>query len=179
MKIVLVIGHDQLRQGVYGNTGQSEYQFNDELVNDLVFYKLLPKKHRVFVLYRDPSIKSYTKQMKDLHKRIDKLKAEVSIELHFNSFSRPEANGNEVLYCSKGGKRIADIFDEALDALPNRDRGVKKVTLSDRGGGFCCRGKSLAIILEPFFGARQDAYSYGGMYRMILLNAISNGLASI
>lgn len=174
MKIALVIGHSSDSRGAYGNAGISEFQFWDELINEMSFRKMLPKN--TYVFYRSSDVKGYTSQMWELHKRIDAVGCEVAIECHFNSFHRPEANGNEVLYCSEGGKKIADIFDEAFDSLPNRDRGVKKVTLKSRGGGFCCRGKSKAIIIEPFFGARQREYIHGGSNRELLLTAIKTGL---
>lgn len=178
INVAIVIGHTSDAQGAYGNYGQGEWQFNDELMMEMAQRDMLSTDEvTVFVLYHDASIKSYTKRQKAMHKRIDEIGCEVSIELHFNSFHRPEANGNEVLYCSKGGKKVADIFDEEMDILPNRDRGVKKVSLpDDRGAGFCCRGKSKAIILEPFFGANQTDYIYGGKNRMLLMTAISNGL---
>ena len=179
MKIAIVIGHSLDNQGAYGNAGIGEWQFNDELIQDMFHSGMLPGKHEIYVLYRSADIKGYTNQMHDLHRRIDDLGCTVSIEMHFNSFSDPSANGNEVLYCSEGGKKIADVFDSALDALPNRDRGVKKVTKSDRGGGFCCRGKSYAIILEPFFGANQKDYIHDGRYRDTLMDAIQTGFKNL
>ena len=75
-------------------------------------------------------------------------------------------NGHECLYCSSGGKKIAKKLDKAFDKhLTNSDRGIKKVTLQNRGGGFCCRGKSLAIISEPFFGAHQSKFVHDGVLR--------------
>jgi len=171
MKIAIIIGHDADKQGAYGNEGLSEWEFNDELIQSMFFDGRLSNKHEYYIMYRSADLNGYTKQMKDLHKRIDKIGCELSVEFHFNSFSNPSANGNEVLYCSKGGKHYADIMDECLDELPNRDRGVKKVTKGDRGGGFCCRGNSKSIIVEPFFGANQSDYVRTGQYRYLLEDA--------
>lgn len=171
MKIALVTGHDLSNQGAYGNAGVSEYEFNDDLISDMIKLGMLPEKHQYVRFYRNSEIKGYRKQMRDLHARIDKWGADISIEFHFNSFKKPSVNGNEVLYCSKGGKRVANVFDEALDGLPNRDRGVKKVVKKDRGGEFCCRGRSYAIIVEPFFGINQSKYMYYGEFRMVLMEA--------
>lgn len=180
MNIAVVIGHDAQSQGAWGNAGRSEFDFNDGLMNDMAFYELLPDNHNVYVLYRSADINGYTSKMIDLHERIDKLDCEVSIELHFNSFSDDRAQGHEVLYCSEGGKGIAEIMNHALDELlPTSNRGVKKVGMSDRGGGFCCRGKSKAIILEPFFGAHQRDFVPGGKNNMLLMKAISNGLKAL
>ena len=174
MKICLVIGHDMDNRGSYGDAGISEFTFNDNLISEMFHKGLLPGD--TYVLYRSSDIFGYGEQMKELHKRIDALKCDVSIECHFNGFHDPSVNGNEVLYCSQGGKRIADIFDEELDALPNRDRGVKKVLGNDDGAGFCCRGRSYAIIIEPFFGSHQRDYIFNGQYREILMTSLSKAL---
>ena len=177
MKIALVVGHDKNNQGAYGNSGLSEWEFNNELIHSMMIADTLPSKHTYYLLYRSTDVKGYTAQMKKLHKQIDKLGCELSIEFHFNSFSNPTVNGNEVLYCSPGGKQYAEIMDSCLDLLPNRDRGIKKVKLQkyplvdDRGAGFCCRGKSYAIIVEPFFGAHQSNYTKNGVYREFLESA--------
>ena len=60
-----------------------------------------------------------------------------------------------------------------------RDRGIKKVTALDHGGGFCCKGKSYAIIVEPFFATNQDDFMHDGKNRMLLLEAYSNALKRI
>jgi len=81
-KIALVVGHDKRSQGAVGSEGISEWEFNDNLINDMWF--MLPKKHTYYMLYRDATILSYTKQMEDLHRRIDELNIDISIEFHFN-----------------------------------------------------------------------------------------------
>ena len=153
-KIALVVGHDSKKQGAYGDAGISEYRFNSELIQAI---RVQCQNLNIKVFYRDENIKGYTNQMIDLHRRLDKWGSDVSIEFHFNASSDMSVNGNEVLYCSDKGKRVASILDECLDSLPNRDRGVKKVTMEDNGGGFCCRGKSVCVISEPFFA---DKYSF-------------------
>lgn len=179
MKIALVIGHNEKTQGAYGNAGISEYEFNQTLLFEMRDRHMLPDIHQYVFVYRNYRIKSYKKAMIDLHRRIDEWGADVSIEFHFNSFPKPSVNGNEVLYCSKGGRKIAEVFDEALDELPNRDRGIKKVTKKQRGGGFCCRGRSKAIIVEPFFGKNQNLYVVDGEFRMDLMKAYQQGLERI
>ena len=180
MKIALVVGHDSVSRGAYGNEGVSEWDFNSNLVHSMATMKMFPEEHEIFVFYRSADINGYTNQIIDLHKRIDKLGCEVSIELHFNSFSSNKAQGHEVLYCSQSGKQVAEIMNDALDEhLPTSNRGVKKVDMRDNGGGFCCRGASYAIILEPYFGAHQSDFIYGGKLRMSLMKAIQQGLKGL
>ncbi len=172
MKIALVVGHDAIKRGAYGNMGESEWHFNDVLINDL-FFKGLPKKHTYRRFYRDADIKGYSHQMTDLHKRLDDWGAELSIEFHFNSFSNKSVHGHEVLYCSFGAGVYANELNKSLDKhLPTSNRGIKQVTKKNRGGGFCCRGNSLAIIIEPFFGSNQYRFVHNGDLRDDLLSAI-------
>lgn len=160
-KIALVVGHDQMDKGAFGNMGLGEYDYNVELLTDL--QGDLPSNNEYNFFFRDAMESSYTKQMEKLHDDIDRWGAEISIEFHFNSFSDKKVNGHEVLYCSESGKKLAMILDEVLDKnLGNSDRGIKQVVKSDRGGGFCCNGKSKAIIIEPFFGANQNRFVHGG-----------------
>ena len=185
-KIALVIGHDIDVQGAYGSEGISEFQFNDELLAELSFDDMLPDHCEYGVFYRNAEISSYTKQMIDLHDGIDKWGADLSIEFHFNSFSSDKAQGHEVLYCSTKGKMYANNLNIILDKyLPTSNRGIKKVQLNpgnfpdDRGAGFCCRGKSAAIIIEPFFGAHQHKFKADGSLREPLKNAIKEFLMGI
>ena len=171
MKIALVIGHDSDNKGAYGNTGKSEFDFNHELIRDL-FFEGLPPKHEYKRFYRSANIVGYSAKMIDLHSRIDSWGADISIEFHFNSFSNKNVNGHEVIFCSEGGKKIAKKLDKAFDKhLTNSDRGIKKVSMSNRGGGFCCRGKSLAIISEPFFSSSQSKFVHDGVMREPLKKA--------
>ncbi len=175
MKIALVIGHDANRKGAYGNKGISEWDFNDQLIQEMN----LSDKHTYYVLYRNADIKKYSMQMIELHERIDKLGCELAIEFHFNATIDSNVHGNEVLYCSSIGMKYAKILDECLDILPNRDRGIKKVAKNERGGGFLCRGKSICLIAEPFFAERQHLYVWGGEHRQLLKDAYKKFFKSI
>lgn len=183
--IALVVGHDQYKKGAYGNLGISEWDYNFKFIKDLKDNNMLPPQHEYHTFVRNPNISGYGNKMIDLHSRIDSRGCDISIEFHFNGAADSSVNGNEVLYCSTNGKKIADKLDEALDSLPNRDRGVKKVKMNpypipdDNGAGFCCRGKSLAIITEPFFGAHQDMYAENGKYRETLLLSYKNFFNSL
>jgi len=168
-KVALVIGHDVNSKGAYGNEGMSEFDFNDKLLNELT--DKYPSSNRK-LFYRDEDISGYGNQMTDLHQRMDKWGADISIEFHFNATSNQDVHGHEVLYCSEAGKKVAELLNTSYDKyLPTSNRGAKKITMDDNGGGFCCRGKSIAIIAEPFFGAHQDRFIEGGSLRHDLIYA--------
>jgi len=177
-KIALVVGHQENKQGAYGSKGIGEWQFNYELIHSLKH----SGKNDVEVFMRDKNIAGYTNQMLNLHEQIDKWGADISIEFHFNSFSNSAAQGHEVLYClnsDKGGE-VATALNNSLDKyLSTSNRGVKYVTMSNNGGGFCCRGKSAAIIIEPFFGSHQHRFIDGGDLREPLKQAIIEFLDSV
>ena len=178
-RIALVVGHDNHSKGAYGSEGIAEWDFNKELLTDLKSGGYLPSQHEYFVFYRNSSMNGYTAKMVDLHERIDAVNADISIEFHFNGTGDSSVNGNEVLYCSSNGKELASKLDEALDSLPNRDRGIKKVAMNENGGGFCCRGKSVAIIAEPFFGSHQSQFISSGKDRQLLKQCYKNFFNSL
>ncbi len=178
-RIGLVVGHDVVKQGAYGNLGISEFNFNTEFLKDLSDGGYLPEKHSYYMYYRSADINGYTAKMNDLHKRMDADGVDISIEFHFNGASDSSVNGHEVLYCSEAGSELAKKLDLALDDIPTRDRGIKKVSMNQNGGGFCCRGRSVAIITEPFFGAHQSKFTHDGKYREILKNCYKKFFESL
>ena len=125
------------------------------------------------VFHRSETIKGYGEKMKDLHKRIDEWGAEVSVSFHFNAFGVEAVNGHEILYHSKGGKKLAKKMDKIFDIyLDNRDRNIKQRNRKQRGGGFLSRGKSLCILVEPFFASHQDRFMDGGERQNLLTSFV-------
>jgi hypothetical protein len=51
--------------------------------------------------------------------------------------------------------------------------------MSDRGGGFVCRGSSKCILIEPYFAAHQQRFMPGGDLHEPLKQAIMNFLKDI
>jgi N-acetylmuramoyl-L-alanine amidase len=176
MKFAIVVGHSERKQGAYGNAGITEFKFNTQLAKDIKL-KLdeLGIKSKIF--FRK-NYGSYTEKMKDLHRRIDKYGAGVSISLHFNA-SATNAKGHEILYCSSGGKKIAEILDKEFDKLGNRDRNIKKRTKRQRGGGFLCRGRSKCVIAEPFFASEQKNFVKHTQAYTKLVEAYTNAIQEI
>lgn len=168
-KIAMCVSHQSDNQGAYGSEGEGEWGFNHTLINNITG-KISNPNVRIFM--RDKNISGYTNQMIDLHQKIDAWGADISVEMHFNSFSSDSVQGHEVLGCSDGGMNIAEYMNECFDEeLPTSNRGAKRITSGDNGGGFCCRGVSLAIITEPYFGAHQHKFVDGGELRENLIRA--------
>lgn len=176
-KIALVVGHSPSSKGAVGNAGISEYEFNKNLIQEILDSNDLIDDNEYRVFYRDTYIPKYSHQMTDLHERIDRWGGDFSIEFHFNGAENPNINGHELLYCSTKGRLFAEMFDKEFDEnLPNRDRNVKRVGFRQNGGHFCCKGRSIAVILEPFFASHQALYIKNGEERQNLVNSIVNVL---
>jgi len=161
-KVALVVGHRKHAQGAWGNAGMSEWVFNSRLARRIK-ERLDGSGVETKIFYRDERPGGYGERMKRLHRRIDDWGADYSISLHFNAAGDSRVNGHEVLYCSKAGKRAAKILNDSFSRLlpASRDRGIKKRTRKQRGGGFLCRGRSVCVLAEPFFAAHQDKFVPG------------------
>ena len=179
-KIALVIGHRKGAQGAWGNAGVSEFAFNTQLAEEIRLQLGGSESVDVRLFFRDNLPGGYGEKMKRLHKRIDEWGADYSISMHFNAAGKESVNGHEVLYCSKRGKRAAKIFDKYLDRyLKNRDRNILKRRRRDRGGGFLCRGKSVCVLVEPFFAAHQKEFMPGRSLRDELRHAYVDAILEI
>jgi N-acetylmuramoyl-L-alanine amidase len=180
-KIALVVGHRKGAQGAWGSAGVSEFSFNARLAEDVKERLERVGFHgEVKIFFRDDMPGGYGEKMKRLHKRIDEWGADYSIAMHFNAAGKESVTGHEVLYCSKRGKKMAKIFDGELDhSLQNLDRQILKRGRKDRGGGFLCRGKSVCVLVEPFFAAHQRKYMPGTPGYDSLLSAYTNAIVKI
>ena len=170
-KIALVVGHRQSSKGAYGSAGLAEWDYWNEFSLDLLDL-LASSDIEVRVFHRKEKGSGYNQRMVDLHREIDSWGAKISISMHFNASANGSANGHEVLYCesSKTSANYAGLMNRIFtDNLDNRDRGIKKKSRKDRGGGFLCRGNSYCILVEPFFASNQHEYMRGQIGREKLL----------
>lgn len=162
MRAVVVVGHQPNSPGAKNeNFDMSEYEFNhgfaQELVKNFSEHNL---SDEIVVAYRRTN---YT----ELPKQVNELNPDLIVSLHCNAFNK-EANGCEMLYYHKSekSKEIARIFQNKLvDALDNKDRGIKPKDSEDRGGHLLKNTKAPCIICEPFFIDNDDEYA----------NVIDNG----
>ncbi len=163
-KIALVVGHRKSNQGAYGNMGISEFEYYSKFVEVLATkineLNQMIKGVEVKVFYRQDK-NGYSTNMREQHKRIDDWGADIDIEFHFNGSSNPKVQGHEVLYASKKGKKVATIINDTFNKhLNTNNRGIKKRT-DGRGSYGLTVGKSVSVIVEPFFSSHQDRYVEG------------------
>lgn len=154
MKLAIVVGHNSQAQGaIRGDTKESEYIWNGRLAQ--LIEKLAPEFGLEVRTFRRTAGGGYTAEIKRVYAEVDAWGADASIELHFNGAESAQATGTETL--SSGtplSLRLAvAVQDEMVIALGLRDRGIRTVSATDRGGRSLISGKAPAILVEPFFGS--------------------------
>ena len=90
--------------------------------------------------------------------------ARCAIELHFNGFSDPRAQGSEMLYwhASDKGRLLADLLQQyTVRTLRVHDRGLSGV-MRGRGAAFLRGTRMPAVICEPAFGT-----NYGDAWKLL------------
>lgn len=146
MKIALIVGHSQEKQGASNlKNKQTEYEFNKQLVK-LVARKLRDLSHDTIIVYRDCSYYN-------LPDKVNKTQADIAVSFHCNAFDR-KTSGSETLFYKgsvKGRILACNIQKQIVKCLKTEDRGIKSKTIEDRGG-FLLKNTSMpCVIAEPFF----------------------------
>ena len=156
-RIALVVGHNLERQGSKNTLGQTEYTFNSWVAYEMMnLYKDSPMS----VFFRLTGL-PFNKEIRSVYSQVDEWGADISIELHFNSFHIPEVKGTEVL--SSGSEKSMQLAECFMDEIfkqyrttAQEYRGVKIPTKKEAGWKNLHVGKAPAIILEPFFGSNKE-----------------------
>jgi N-acetylmuramoyl-L-alanine amidase len=152
--VAVVVGHNSKAPGADAlpPIGTSEFVWNTKIADRMaelgVVYGLDVRKFHRF------AANSYTAEIKAAYQGVNECNALACIELHWNSAS-PSATGTETLHSgSPKSKSLATSLQKRmLAALELRDRGLKEVSLDDRGGLSVHSGKAPCVIVEPFFGS--------------------------
>ena len=178
-KIALIIGHNPTSQGAV-RKGITEFMYWSEFFDQ--YYPTLKEvatKNGIEIKVFERRYfgrRTYGKEMRDLHSRVDAWDADISVECHYNGFSG-DAEGHEVLYFneSKGGRIIAGLIDNAMDKhLNNRDRDRKPVSMGENGSYGLRIGAARAVLIEPFFGQEIINFIKDGSQRVNLLNVFKD-----
>lgn len=158
-RLVLAVGHSRPNDkgAVSWDETHTEWAYNRTLAHFINLYLHEDIDVTIIDKYHGDS---YTESMANLKLGVDPLGADLVVELHFNAFSDPKANGYEALYwhTSQHGKQAAEAFIESMDsAFPNNtNRGTKAIKENnERGARFLRMLKAPCVILEPFFGTNK------------------------
>ena len=150
-KLAIVIGHTDSAKGArltYPFEFIQEYEYNTILAGLIKMYGLDFGKLDIKIFLRDG------KGIVRTYDEVERWQADLSIELHFNSFSG-NAEGSTVLYGSiPRSNLLAEMANENINmVMENRDRGAKFIGISERGGMNVNSGQVPRILIEPFFGS--------------------------
>lgn len=182
MKVAIVIGHDEVRQGAYSPTlDLHEWQWCGVLARQLdTELALKGIESRIFL--RTPGGK-YSEQMAQLCDEVNAYTGPkgLVVALHFNSTAEDWAGGCALHWpSSTGGKAAASALSAAASrAIGNRNRGA---IAQDRSWGtgrpplyVLQWTRARAAILEPFFGSNEADARAGD--RALQSGALAHALA--
>lgn len=182
-KIALCVGHSRTigthRDGgaVSWDGKTNEWTFNSHLVLRVQSrLAMLGVDSLVFQTYPG---NGYTASMRALAKRIDDSRCTHGVEFHFNS-AGPLAHGHEVLYFAgsvKGAKLATQTNNQLTVHFNTPNRGVKGLTLGDKGGGYLFETRVPAIIVEPFFGSSASDWNAMALHIEPLAEALAQGIS--
>lgn len=153
--IAFVLGHDITSQGAYSPyLDLTEYQYNKEVIKRLDWLGFDTFKHT-------PGF-SYRRKMQNTYRQLNAYN--LTVELHFNSFTDTRASGTEVLYFAgnKDGKNIANhLCNHICKEYHTINRGAKPLSNSSQRGFYAvASGIPTALIVEPFFGSHPESQRF-------------------
>ena len=154
MKLAVVVGHNSKAQGATRVTdGVTEYSWNSALA------ELIEEQgDDVKVFYRTYG-GGYSAEIDRVYADVDAWGATASVELHFNAAGDDRVAGCETLSSgSSGSMALCEALQARMVAvMGERNRGIKIVGKSDRGGRSLWAGKAPAALIEPYFGSNPDS----------------------
>lgn len=162
IKIALVPGHNSYKGR--GDSGCSvsfidsdqnlktvtEFELMKRMVADLWCELTMIPEARFIVTHRGLETGAYSK----LPKELNALEPDLILEFHLNAAGNTNVQGSEVLYWHKSArsKKLADIVQGHLVRLMKlKDRGLKPITVNDRGANILRNTKAPTVIVEGFF----------------------------
>ena len=152
-RISIIVGHTKESQGAINYKGESEYAFNSRIAEKVAKHiKRINSEVEVRIFFRDGIGRSGVANL------VKEWKADISIELHFNSF-KEKAYGIEILVLHKDivSMMAADaITDELADKFQLRERchdGVRLLNDGERGyyNLKLLQSIPLVMLIEPCF----------------------------
>lgn len=153
MKIAIVIGHSQTKQGKYSERlATTEFLYNSLVANTV----------KDVDVYTRPVDRGYTKQMFELSNLLNAKGYDLVVELHFNAYNG-RVQGVETLGFTGNAftTKIGNLFcDKVANHYGVHNRGHKYSERNGRGYWFTALMAAPAIIVEPFFGDAPGAEKF-------------------
>jgi len=179
--VAICVGHSRAGdRGAVNVEGVTEWAFNQPLAKRVC--ELVKDAGHDAVIISLYNGSGYNTAMSWLARHLKELKVDAAVELHFNSSDDSKANGYEFLhwFCSPNGLKLADELTRSFaKAFPkHKNRGLKQINATDRGGVFLRKTHCPSVICEPFFGsnAKENEFFFG--HREELAKAYANGIVN-
>ena len=176
--VAVCVGHSRYGDdGAVNVDGVTEWAFNQPLAKRVC--ELVEQAGHSAILIDRYTGTSYSSAMLALAKRLKELKVDVAIELHFNS-AGSLATGYEFLHwfaSPKGVELGHKLLRSFAKHFPDqKNRGLKPIDSTDRGGLFLRKTQCPAVICEPFFGSNEKDTTFFAAHREELARAYSEGI---
>ena len=162
LKICIIVGHSQLKNGTYTSAdgreygGVIEYKYCRDFSKQYLVPQLKEDGHTVdFIICPEKQFTDAKQEKEYKLSRINKVNYDLIMEVHLNS-AQPSAHGTEALYVSTKGKYYAEKIVNALGEV-YMNRGAKKRTDLYMLNGT----KPTAVLLELFFCTNKEDYLKG------------------
>jgi N-acetylmuramoyl-L-alanine amidase len=160
--LALLVGHSRVGDdgALAFDKTTTEWNYNRNLAHFITLYL---NDHINVTIIDSYKGSSYAEAMDNLKMVVDPLNADLVLELHFNSFTNPTANGFEALHwhsSPKGKKAAQHLCNSIENAYPNNtNRGAKAILgRNERGARFLRTLQAPCVILEPFFGSNEKEW---------------------
>ena len=159
--VAIVVGHHPAAKGAALTVGDkqiAEYDFW------LPFAYTLCARLSIYGIEAERIYRPNPRPDDELMRRVNDTGARCAIELHFNAFTDPRAQGSEMLYwhTSEQGWMLADLLQQrTVSALRVHDRGLRGVRRGP-GAAFLRGTRMPAVICEPAFGT-----NYGDAWKLL------------
>jgi N-acetylmuramoyl-L-alanine amidase len=177
----LCVGHSRSGdRGAVSVDGTSEHFYNSDLARRIRL--ILADQGIETVVINNYEGHGYTAAMQWLADHLKQLGARGCVELHFNSSENDAATGHEFLFWrdSYQGRELARSIDwqfrQTIEAL--KPRGIKPITMRERGAEFLRLTPCPAVICEPFFGSNDRDWKFATTEKDEIALAIATGIAA-
>lgn len=174
-RFAVAVGHRDNARGAYSPfLGLTEFEFNSRVAENLTDIADIYYRPNTLMVSEGSRIRSMVNN-------INLTNYDFAVELHFDSFSDPRANGASALHyiTNKRTKEAAKLFTQQMCdvfGIKRRDN-IPVTTKKQNGGTWIIENKADALLLEPFFGSNyndcqkiSECYSeYSQVIRELLL----------
>lgn len=177
-RFAISVGHRSKAKGAFSPYLQkNEFDFNSPIAESL--------KDIADIFYRPntPWLSEGGRILKMVNNQINLNQYDLAVELHFDAFVDPKANGASALHyiTNRRTKEIAGEFTRLMNSnFGIRERSLIPVSSKKQNGGtFILENNADALLLEPFFGSnyqdcnaiRNCEQEYADLLRYLLLKS--------